>query len=127
MSDKTVIATQEAPGAIGPYSQAIKTGNLVFISGQLPIDTATGELSTGDIAEQTRWCLRHAQAIAKAAGTDLSKAVKTTVLLTNMGDFTAVNGAYGEFFVSEPPARACYAVAALPKGANVEIEIICAV
>lgn len=126
MSDKSVIATNGAPGAIGPYSQGIKTGNLVFISGQLPIDMATGDLSTGDIAEQTRCCLKNAEAIAQAAGTSLANAVKTTVLLTDMADFGAVNGAYGEFFPSEPPARACYAVAALPKGAHIEIEVICA-
>lgn len=126
MSDKSIIATGAAPGAIGPYSQAVKTGNLVFISGQLPIDMATGELCTGSIAEQTRCCLRNAEAIAKAAGADLAGAVKTTVLLTDMADFAEVNGAYGEFFPAEPPARACYAVAALPKGARIEIEVVCA-
>lgn len=126
MSDRTVVATQDAPGAIGPYSQAIKHGAFVFVSGQLPIDMATGELSEGSMAEQTKCSLNNAAAIAKAAGTSLEKAVKTTIFLTDMGDFAEVNGAYAAFFPANPPARSCVAVAALPKGARIEIEVICA-
>lgn len=120
------MSTQNAPGAIGPYSQGIKTGGLLFISGQLPIDMAGGELSTGSIAEQTRCSLRNAAAVAAAAGTGLENAVKTTVFLTDMADFAEVNGAYAEFFPQDPPARSCVAVAALPKNARVEIEVVCA-
>ncbi len=126
MAERSVVATTEAPGAIGPYSQAISLGDIVFISGQLPIDMATGDLSTGSIGEQTKCSLKNAAAIAKAAGTDLSKAVKTTIFLTNMADFAEVNTAYAEFFPQTPPARSCVAVAALPKNARVEIEVICA-
>ncbi len=126
MAERSVIATAGAPGAIGPYSQGIGMGDLVFISGQLPVDMATGELCAGSIGEQTKHSLKNAAAIAKAAGTDLSKAVKTTVFLTDMADFAEVNAAYAEFFPKEPPARSCIAVAALPKNARVEIEIICA-
>lgn len=126
MLDRNIIATTHAPGAIGPYSQAIQTGGLVFISGQLPIDMATGELSCGTIAEQTKCALTNASAIAKAAGTELAKAVKTTIFLTDMADFAEVNTAYAAFFPSDPPARSCVAVAALPKNAQVEIEVICA-
>ena len=126
MSERIVVSTANAPGAIGPYSQAIKAGGLVFISGQLPIDMSTGELCAGTIAEATTCCLNNAAAIAKEAGTDLARAVKTTILLTDMGDFAEVNAAYGKFFPSESPARACYAVAALPKDAHIEIEVICA-
>lgn len=126
MSERSVVSTSEAPGAIGPYSQGIRSGNFLFISGQLPIDMATGELCAGSIAEQTRHSLKNAAAIAKAAGTDLSKAVKTTIFLADMKDFAEVNGAYAEFFDKEPPARSCFAVAGLPKNAQVEIEVICA-
>ncbi len=126
MAERSVIATASAPGAIGPYSQGIGLGDLVFISGQLPIDMATGELCSGTIGEQTKHSLKNAAAIAAAAGTDLSKAVKTTIFLTSMADFAEVNAAYAEFFPQNPPARSCVAVAALPKSARVEIEIICA-
>lgn len=126
MSERIVISTRNAPGAIGPYSQAIKSGGFVFISGQLPIDMATGDLSSGSAADMTRCSLKNAAAIAKEAGTDLTKAVKTTIFLTDMNDFAEVNGAYAEFFPGEPPARSCFAVSALPKGAKVEIEVICA-
>lgn len=122
---KKIIKTDSAPGAIGPYSQAVKYGDLVFISGQIPLDAKTGELCTGSIGEQTALVLKNAAEIAKAAGTDLTKAVKTTILLTDMGNFSEVNSAYAEFFPTDPPARACFAVSALPKGAGVEIEIIC--
>lgn len=125
MNSRTPVSTNEAPKAIGPYSQAVKMGDFVFLSGQLPVDMATGELCAGSIAEQTRHCLNNAAAIAKAAGTSLANAVKTTVFLVDMGDFAEVNGAYAEFFPDEPPARSCVAVAALPKNARIEIEVIC--
>ncbi|MCC8189817.1 MAG: Rid family detoxifying hydrolase [Planctomycetes bacterium] len=124
--ERKVIATTDAPGAIGPYSQAIEAGGLVFISGQLPIDMATGELCAGSIGEQTKHCLKNAAAIARAAGTELARAVKTTIFLADIADFAEVNAAYAEFFPDAPPARSCFAVAALPKNARVEIEMICA-
>ena len=123
----TAISTDEAPSAVGPYSQAIRVGNLLFVSGQLPIDPATGEFNSPHAVEQTEQCLKNIIAIATEAGTDLSKAVKTTVLLTDLGDFLEVNRVYAGFFTSPYPARACYEVKALPKGAKVEIEAIIAI
>ncbi|MBB5536296.1 RidA family protein [Rhizobium giardinii] len=123
----TAISTADAPGAVGPYAQAIKTGYLLFVSGQLPIDPATGEFNSDNAVKQAEQCLKNMTAIAKAAGTDLSKTVKTTVLLTDLGDFAEVNRVYAEFFSEPFPARACYEVKALPKGAKVEIEAIIAV
>lgn len=123
---KKIIATDRAPGAIGPYSQAVQHDGMLFVSGQIPIDMKTGELCQGSIAEQTRCSLNNAAEIAKAAGTDLKNTVKTTVLLTDMNDFAEVNAAYAEFFPENPPARSCFTVCALPKGAKIEIEIICA-
>jgi 2-iminobutanoate/2-iminopropanoate deaminase len=120
----TTISTENAPGAIGPYSQGVKIGSLVFTSGQLPIDMATGELEVDDIKEATRNSLRNCDAILQAAGSSLAKAVKTTVFLTDLADFTAVNEVYGSFFEDAFPARSCVQVAALPKGAKVEIEVI---
>ncbi|GLR56234.1 RidA family protein [Rhizobium indigoferae] len=118
------ISTTDAPGAVGPYSQAIKAGDLLFVSGQLPIDPATGEFNSVYAVEQTEQCLSNLQAIAKAAGTKLSRTVKTTVLLTDLGDFIEVNRVYASFFSPPFPARACYEVKALPKGAKVEIEAV---
>ncbi|PCK76846.1 RidA family protein [Rhizobium sophoriradicis] len=123
----TAISTADAPGAVGPYSQAIKTGNLLFVSGQLPIDPATGEFNSDDAVKQAEQCLKNMAAIAKEAGTELSKTVKTTVLLTDLGDFAEVNRVYAQFFSEPFPARACYEVKALPKGAKVEIEAVIAV
>ncbi|WP_250230006.1 RidA family protein [Anaeropeptidivorans aminofermentans] len=123
---KEVISTSKAPAAIGPYSQAIKTGGLIFVSGQLPIDES-GNLSTGTITEQTKIVMNNVSEILKAAGSGLDKIVKTTILLTDLGVFGEVNEAYGEFFTNEPPARACFQVAALPKNAQIEIEVIAAV
>lgn len=120
------IATTRAPAAIGPYSQAIKSGNLLFVSGQLPLNPTTGEIETADAVEQAKQCLRNLQAIVEEAGADLSHVVKTTVLLTDLGTFVGVNQAYGSFFAEPFPARACYEVKALPKGARVEIEAIVA-
>ena len=120
------VDTQEAPAAIGPYSQAIKADGMVFISGQIPIDMSTGEMCTGSIQEMARCSLNNLTAIAKAAGTSLDKAVKTTVLLADINDFAAVNEVYAEYFPAVKPARSCFAVAALPKNARLEIELICA-
>jgi 2-iminobutanoate/2-iminopropanoate deaminase len=122
--NRTPISTTNAPAAVGPYSQAIKTENLLFISGQLPIDMTTGEFPE-TIAEQTRCCLQNLEAIAKEAGTKLENAVKLTVFLTDMKDFAEMNTVYETFFPSIPPARSTFAVLALPKNAQVEIEAIC--
>jgi len=119
------INTPNAPAAIGPYSQAIDSGcGLVFVSGQLPIDPATGAFPEGGVAQQTRQSILNAQAILKEAGLELSNVVKTTVFLADMGDFTAMNEVYGQFFTQPFPARSAVAVKTLPKGALVEIECI---
>ena len=118
------IHTDNAPAAIGPYSQAVKTGNLVFVSGQLPIDPATGAFAGEDIASQTRQSLKNVQAILEAAGYTMADVVKTTVLLHEIADFAAMNAVYAEFFTGNCPARAAFAVKDLPKGALVEIEAI---
>ena len=118
------IHTDKAPAAIGPYSQAVKTGGLVFVSGQLPIDPATGAFAGEDITAQTRQSLLNIQAILAEAGADMSNVVKTTVLLANIADFAAMNAVYAEFFTAPFPARAAFQVAALPRGAKVEIEAI---
>ncbi|MEO1769436.1 RidA family protein [Candidatus Enterococcus ferrettii] len=118
------IDTAKAPAAIGPYSQAIKVGNTLYLSGQLPIDPATGEFPSEDIKEQTARSLENIKAILAEAGTNLTKVVKTTVLLKNISDFAAMNEVYGEYFNGTCPARAAYQVAALPKDALVEIEAI---
>lgn len=120
------IATPEAPGAIGPFSQAIKVGDLLFVSGQLPIDPATGEFVSNDPVEQARQCLKNIAAIARAAGSGIEKTVKTTVLLTDLSNFADINNEYATFFQKPYPARACYEVSALPKGAQVEIEAVIA-
>ena len=122
--EKQVVATAKAPGAIGPYSQGIKAGKLVFVSGCLPIDMSTGQLSTGDIAEQTRHSLRNIAAILEAAGSSLDKVVKTTIFVKDLQNFQTINAAYAEFFASDAPARSCVQVAALPKNAELEIEAI---
>lgn len=119
------IETAQAPGAVGPYSQAIKANGFVFISGQTPIDPATGKMAEGSMADLARQSLKNAAAIAEAAGTSLSRAVKTTVFLTDMADFAEVNGEYAKWFPETFPARSCFAVKALPVGAKVEIEVIC--
>lgn len=119
------IHTTEAPAAIGPYSQAIDSGTgLVFVSGQLPIDPATGAFPEGGVAEQTRQSLLNAQAILRATGLELTDVVKTTVFLADMGDFAAMNAVYATFFSEPFPARSAVAVKTLPKGALVEIECI---
>jgi 2-iminobutanoate/2-iminopropanoate deaminase len=123
---KKVIATDQAPSAIGPYSQAIATDNLLFISGQLPINPADGRLIDGNIAEKTRQIMENIKAIAREAGANLENIVKTTIFLTDLADFQAVNEAYGKFFPDAPPARSTVLVAALPLGSNIEIESILA-
>ncbi len=121
------IHTDKAPAAIGPYSQAIDSGaGLVFVSGQLPIDPATGAFPAGGVAEQTRQSLSNAAAILAAAGLGLQNVVKTTVFLADMADFAAMNEVYAQFFASPFPARSAVAVKTLPKGALVEIECIAA-
>lgn len=118
------ISTDKAPAAIGPYSQAVRTGNLVFVSGQLPIDPATGAFAEGGIKELTRRSILNAKAILEQAGTDLAHVVKTTVFLADMGDFAAMNEVYSQFFTEPFPARSAVAVKTLPKGALVEMECI---
>ncbi|HEY7092182.1 MAG TPA: RidA family protein [Ktedonobacterales bacterium] len=118
------ISTTDAPGAIGPYSQAIATGNFVFCSGQVPLEPASGALVEGDVRAQTRRALENLSGVLNAAGSSLAQVVKTTVFLVSMGDFTAMNEVYAEFFPGDPPARSTIAVAELPKGARVEIEAI---
>ncbi len=118
------IHTDLAPAAIGPYSQAIQAGNTIYVSGQLPIDPATGVFAGSDIASQTRQSLTNMKNILAAAGTDMSSVVKTTVLLADIADFAAMNAVYAEFFTAPYPARAAFQVACLPKNALVEIECI---
>lgn len=120
------IQTDKAPAAIGPYSQAIEANGLVFVSGQLPINPVTGQLAEDDIQAQTRQSLLNVQAILQAAGTDLCHVVKTTVFLSDIANFGAMNEIYAQFFQSPFPARSAVAVRDLPKGALVEIEVVAA-
>ena len=124
---KKVINTNHAPAAIGPYSQAIRVGNLIYTSGQLPIDPATGAFPEGGIKEQTRQSLLNVQAILNEAGADMSHVVKTTVFMADMNDFADMNTVYAEFFAEPYPARSAVAVKTLPKNALVEIEVVVAV
>ena len=125
---RVTINAPEAPEAIGPYSHSVRVGGqLLFISGQIPLDPATGELVEGGAGDQARRCLQNLAAIASAAGTELESAVKITVYLTDMESFSEVNEVYGSFFRHDPPARVAIAVAALPKGAQVEIDAVVAV
>lgn len=118
------ISTSKAPGAIGPYSQAIRTGNLIFVSGQLPVDPSTGNFAEGGIKELTRQSLTNIKAILEAEGTDMAHVVKTTVFLSDMADFAKMNEVYATFFTSPFPARSAVAIKTLPKNARVEIECI---
>ena len=120
---ETIIA-YKAPAALGPYSAAIKVGELIFTSGQIPADPATGELVRGGIAEQTEQSLKNLSAVLEAAGSGLDQVIKTTCFLTDMADFAAFNAAYGKYFSEHKPARSTVAVKALPKGALVEIECV---
>lgn len=121
---KEIIATDRAPQAIGPYSQAVRAGNLIFASGQIPIDPATGQFVPGGVAEQTEQVLKNLKALFEAAGVGLDQVVKTTVFLADMDDFVAMNEVYGRFFSTAPPARATVQAARLPRDARVEIEAI---
>ena len=122
-----VISTKMAPAAIGPYSQAIQVGNLVYTSGQIPIDPATGAFAEGGIKEQTRQSLTNVKAILEEAGLSMSNVVKTTVFMADMNDFADMNAVYAEFFTEPYPARSAVAVKTLPKGALVEIEVVAAI
>ncbi len=122
--DKRAIATNRAPAAIGPYSQAIEAGGWLFLSGQIPLDPLSGQLVEGGIEDQTRQVLANLEAVLAAGGVDFSAVVKATIYLTDLADFVAVNAIYGKAFPSAPPARATVQVAALPKGALVEIDCI---
>jgi 2-iminobutanoate/2-iminopropanoate deaminase len=124
---KETISTENAPGAIGPYSQAVKAGNFVFCSGQIPINPQTGEFVSEDVAEQTRQVLKNLSAVLEAAETNLNNVVKTTVFLADMNDFAAMNEVYAEFFSENKPARATVQAARLPRDARVEIECIAVV
>lgn len=121
--EKKIISTKNAPGAVGPYSQAVKAGNLIFASGQIPLDPSTGELVSGDVKKATERSLENVKAILEAAGSSLDKVVKTTVFVKNMSDFAAVNEVYAKYFDKDMPARSCVEVK-LPKDALVEVEVI---
>ncbi|MGB7923931.1 MAG: RidA family protein [Pyrinomonadaceae bacterium] len=121
---KQIIKTSKAPQAIGPYSQAVRAGDFVFASGQIPIDPQTGEFVAGGIAEQTEQVLRNLAAVLEAAGTSLDRVVKTTVFLADMNDFVAMNEVYGRYFSKNAPARATVEAGRLPRDARVEIEVI---
>jgi 2-iminobutanoate/2-iminopropanoate deaminase len=124
---REIVSTDKAPGAIGPYSQAIKTGGMLFCSGQIPIDPVTGEFVSNEIAEQTEQVLKNLSAVLEAGGMSLSNVVKTTVFLADMSDFAAMNEVYGRYFSENKPARATVQAARLPRDAKVEIECIAAV
>lgn len=123
---KKCIATDKAPQAIGPYSQAVEAGGFIFVSGQIPLVPATGEIAKGDIEAQTTQVLENLREILTAAGSSLEQAVKTTVYLTDITDFSRVNDVYARYFTKEPPARVCVEVSDLPKQALVEIDVIAA-
>ena len=124
---KAIVATEQAPKAIGPYSQAVSYNGILYCSGQIPLDPATGQLVDGDVAVQTRRVLDSLKAVLEAGGSSLDKVLKTTVFLKDMGDFPAVNGVYGEYFGASVPARATVEVARLPRDVRVEIDCIAAI
>jgi 2-iminobutanoate/2-iminopropanoate deaminase len=126
MERKEIITTKNAPAAIGPYSQAVRVGEMVFISGQLGIDPAKGELLSG-IENQTRQALKNIEAILKTANSSLDNAIKVTVFLKDMNNFSKMNEIYGEYFTKNPPARSCVEVSKLPKDAEIEIDVIATV
>jgi 2-iminobutanoate/2-iminopropanoate deaminase len=123
---KKIISTNDAPGAIGPYSQAVRSGSFLFCSGQIPLDPKSSQIVSGDIAAQTRRVLDNIVAVLRAEGLTFDSVVKTTIFLTDLGDFQAVNEIYGSYFKQDPPARSTVQVSALPKGARIEIEVIAA-
>lgn len=124
MSNRSVVQTESAPKAIGPYSQAIVANGFVFCSGQIPLDPVTGNVVEGDVTAQTQQVLKNLTAVLQAAGADLKRVVKTTVFLQSMGDFAAMNAVYATYFTENPPGRSTVEVAKLPRGALVEIEAI---
>jgi 2-iminobutanoate/2-iminopropanoate deaminase len=124
---KKSVFTSDAPAAIGPYSQGVRVGRFLFCSGQIPLDPKSGQIVSGDIASQTRRVMDNIGAILKAEGVTFDNIVKTTIFLTDLSDFQTVNEAYGSYFKEDPPARSTVQVSALPRGANVEIEVIAAV
>jgi 2-iminobutanoate/2-iminopropanoate deaminase len=124
MKEKVVINTKNAPWAVGPYSQAIKTGELIFVSGQISIDPSTGEMVKGNIKEQTKQALENIKAILEAAGSSLGRVVKATVFIDDMSNFQAVNEIYNHYFVDDFPARVCVEVSKLPLDAKVEIDVV---
>ena len=125
MTEKKIVSTDKAPAAIGPYSQAVRVGNLLFCSGQIPLDPATGEIvGAGDAAAQTRACLQNLKALLEAGGSSLDRVVKTTVFLKDMDTFARMNQVYAEFFEKDPPARAAVEVSRLPKDVLVEIQCV---
>ncbi|MFO7636068.1 MAG: RidA family protein [Clostridia bacterium] len=124
---KEIIHTEKAPPCIGPYSQAVRIGNLLYTSGMIPINPATGELCKGDVKEQTRLVMENLKALLECSGSHLSKVVKTTVFIKDMNDFSDINVVYAGFFTENPPARSCVEVARLPKDVLVEIECIATV
>jgi 2-iminobutanoate/2-iminopropanoate deaminase len=127
MALRQSVSTERAPEAIGPYSQGIRSGSFLFCSGQIPLDPSTGEIVKDDVEGQTRRCLENLAAVCEAAGGSLAEAVRCTVYLTDMNDFARVNEVYGTFFEgADPPARVAIGVAALPKGADVEIDAVVA-
>lgn len=119
---KAIVKTSDAPAAIGPYSQAVKAGDFLFCSGQIPLDPASGEVVEGDVRVQTKRVMNNLVAVLKAGGASLDRVVKTTIFLVDLGDFGAVNETYAKFFTGDPPARATVEVSKLPKGVRVEIE-----
>ena len=121
---REVVTSSEAPEAIGPYSQAVRADGLIYCSGQVPLDPSSGELVSGGVGEQTRRCLTSLRAVLEAGGSSLDNVVKVTAYLTDMNDFPQFNEVYSEFFTNDPPARATVGVAALPKGARVEVDCI---
>ena len=118
------IFTADAPAPIGPYNQAIRAGGFLFCSGQIPLDPVTGEIVAGDIAAETRQVMKNVAAVLRAAGATFAEVVKTTIYVTDMNDFAAVNAVYGESFTGVTPARSTIAVAALPRGSHVEVEVV---
>ena len=121
---KKIVSTSDAPAAIGPYSQAVRSGSMLFCAGQIPLDPKTGQIVSEDVAEQTRRVLENIAGLLKAAKMSFAHVVKTTIFLTSMGDFQAVNEVYATYFKEDPPARSTVAVAALPKNAKIEIEVL---
>ncbi len=125
MNDKRIVSTEQAPKAVGPYSQAVVAGGLVFCSGQIPLDPATGKLvDSADIGDHVRRVMENLRAVLQAAGSDLSRVVKANIYVTNLAEFADINRTYAEYFTTDPPARATVQVAALPLGARVEIDVI---